>query len=131
MKIYKVIDVGEAQGSVDMQAVKRSGYDGVIIRAGYGNDPSQTDPYFEKNYENAMATDLMTGVYWFCYARDCNDAIAEAEACNQIIKGKIFPLGIYYDYEEDSIDYMDRCGANKIDMSESIAAWIQQMSSFG
>jgi LysM repeat protein len=103
----------------------------VIIRAGYGNDSSQADLSFEENYNRAVEAGLMVGTYWFMYARSKEEASAEADACHNVIKGKDLPLGIYYDYEEDTIAYMDRSGSSKDDMTGRIVAFIQRMLELG
>ena len=49
----KGIDVSVWQGAIDFNAVRNSGVDFVIIRAGYGTNSK--DKYFEENYRKAKA----------------------------------------------------------------------------
>lgn len=98
----KGIDVSQWQGNIDFNKVKNSGIDFVIIRAGYGRDISQKDPYFEQNYSRARAAGLKIGVYWYSYAVSADDAKREAQTCIQAIKGKKFEYPIYFDMEEKS-----------------------------
>ena len=49
----KGIDVSKHQGTIDFGKVKASGYDFVIIRAGYGRSITQMDERFEQNYRAA------------------------------------------------------------------------------
>lgn len=96
----KGIDVSQWQGNIDFAKVKASGVEFVIIRAGYGREVSQRDPYFEQSYKAAKAAGLDVGAYWYSYATDANDAKKEAQACAEIIKGKTFEYPIYFDLEE-------------------------------
>ena len=96
------IDVSQWNGNIDFKKVKATGVDFVIIRAGYGRDVSQKDPYFEQNYKGAKAAGLNVGAYWYSYAVSAADAVKEAEACLKIISGKTFEYPIYFDVEEQA-----------------------------
>ena len=96
------IDVSKWQGQIDFNSVKKAGYEFVIIRAGYGREVWQKDPFFETNYQRAKAAGLHVGAYWFSYATDPEDAKKEAAACMEVIKGKQFDFPIYYDLETDA-----------------------------
>lgn len=98
----KGIDVSQWQGNIDFNKVKANGIDFVIIRAGYGREISQKDPYFEQNYARAKAAGLNVGAYWYSYAISAADAKKEAQTCIQAIKGKQFEYPIYFDLEESS-----------------------------
>ena len=100
--MMKGIDISKWQKNVDFNKVKASGIDFVIIRAGYGKEVSQKDPYFDKNYEKAKAAGLHVGAYWYSYAETIEAAKQEAAACLSVIKGKQFDLPIYFDVEEKS-----------------------------
>lgn len=95
------IDVSKWQGTnIDWQAVKASGVDYVILRAGYGRIIDQKDPTFEANYAGAKAAGLDVGVYWYSYAMTNSEAEAEATVCLEAIKGKRLEYPVYYDIEE-------------------------------
>ena len=100
--MIKGIDVSTWQGNIDFAKVKASGIDFVIIRAGYGREITQKDNCFERNYENAKAAGLDVGAYWYSYADSTEDAVREAKACMEVIKGKKFEYPIYFDLEEQS-----------------------------
>lgn len=102
MTKIKGIDVSQHQGKIDFSAVKKSGIDFVIIRAGYGKYSKQKDPYFEQNYKNAKAAGLSVGAYWYSYAASAEDAKNEAKTCLEAIKNKKFEYPIYFDLEESS-----------------------------
>lgn len=106
--MLKGIDVSKWQGTIDWQAVKASGIDFAIIRAGLGNNPKQKDTCFERNYAGAKAAGVPIGAYWYSYASGVQDAIKEAEACLQVIQGKQFEYPIYYDLEDKSCATLGR-----------------------
>ncbi|MBR5939596.1 hypothetical protein IKZ77_03645, partial [Candidatus Saccharibacteria bacterium] len=121
-----VIDVSKHNGVIDFSQVKAAGYEGVLIRAGYGKDIKQKDPYFEINYKSAKSVGLHVGAYWYSYTETVKGARDEAITCAQVLAGKTFDLPIYYDIEEkrqieqgsvflgeiisEFCDYMERLG---------------------
>ena len=96
----KGIDVSKYQGKIDWGKVKADGVEFVVIRAGYGREISQKDPYFEENYKGAKAAGLRVGTYWYSYAESAEDAKTEAKSFLEAVKGKTFDLPVYYDVEE-------------------------------
>ena len=96
----KGIDISQWQGNVDFDAVKRAGYEFVMIRAGYGRYLSQKDPDFEQNYAKAKAAGLGVGAYWYSYAMTPDYARQEADICMQALEGKQFDYPIAFDIEE-------------------------------
>lgn len=98
--VAKGIDVSVWQAKVDWEKVEKSGIDFAIIRAGYGNLSSQKDKYFEANIEGAAKAGIDCGVYWYSYASSPEDAVLEAEACYEAIKGKKFAYPVYYSLED-------------------------------
>ena len=88
------------------QAVKDSGVDFAIIRAGYGKLVSQKDPTFDYNVQNAQRVGLNCGTYWYSYALTVEDAQAEAEACYEIIKNYDFNYPVYFDIEDPSQSHL-------------------------
>lgn len=97
----RLIDVSCWNSEIDYDAVKASGIDSVIIRAGYGREVYQKDSQFENHYAGARPAGMNIGVYWYSYADSVQDAITEAEACLECIAGKQFELPIYFDMEEN------------------------------
>lgn len=98
----KGIDVSSHQGNVDFQKVSKDGISFVILNAGYGRSASQKSIYFDPNYGKAKAAGLMIGAYWYSYAVSAADAVAEAQACMEAIKGKELDLPVFIDIEEQS-----------------------------
>lgn len=101
-RFSKGIDVSQWQGSIDWQAVKDSGVEFAIIRSGYGKLVSQKDPTFDYNMQNAQRVGLDCGTYWYSYALTVEDAVAEAEACYEIIKDYDLTYPVYFDIEDPS-----------------------------
>lgn len=93
------IDVSKYQGEIDFKKVKADGIDFVIIRVGYGRHAYQKDKFFERNYRLAENVGLKIGFYHFSYASDCDDAVLEARAFLENIKGKRFDLPCFFDIE--------------------------------
>ena len=98
--VAKGIDVSVWQAKIDWDKVAKSGVDYAIIRAGYGDLASQKDKYFEANIEGAEKAGIDFGVYWYSYASSPEDAVLEAEACYEVIKGKKFAYPVYYSLED-------------------------------
>ena len=91
------IDISYCQTAVDWNTLK---VDFVIMRAGYGKYASQKDNMFESHYKNACNKGINKGAYWYSYAMSEAEAVEEAKACIEVIKGKKFEYPIYFDVEE-------------------------------
>lgn len=99
---YKGIDVSRHQGTIDWAKVKKSGIEFVMIRAGYGKYSDQVDANFKTNITNAQKAGLDCGVYWYSYALNTSDALAEAKTCYNTIKGYKLSYPVAFDIEESS-----------------------------
>ena len=95
----KGIDISRYQGIPDFGKLKGE-VDYIILQAGFGKYASQKDAEFERSYSECKKHDIPVGVYWYSYAKSTADALAEAAACMEVIKGKQFEYPIYYDLEE-------------------------------
>ena len=94
----KGIDISRYQGTPDFAKLKNE-VDFVIIQAGFGRYARQVDAQFERNYQECKKHGIPVGAYWFSYAASAPDAIYEAAACAEVIKGKQFEYPIYFDIE--------------------------------
>lgn len=94
------IDVSEYQGDINWNEVRKNGVDFAIIKAGYGREYDQVDPYFHKNMKNAQAAGIDCGTYWYSYASTVEAAYKEADACYNTIKNYNFTYPVYFDIEE-------------------------------
>ena len=101
----KMIDVSYHNGNTNFDRVKSSGIDGVIIRAGYGLNT--VDKKFKDNIIKASAAGLHIGIYWFSYAFNTTQALAEARKCVATISiyKKYIDLPVFFDWEYDSMRY--------------------------
>ena len=99
------IDVSKHQGLIDWKKVAACGIEFAIIRAGYGKNT--VDPYFVENICGAQTAGLKIGVYWFVYALNEQDALANAEKFHNTIESykDIIDLKVWCDYEYDSDNY--------------------------
>ena len=103
------VDISSWQKGIDYNALKNTA-NYFIIRAGFGD--SDIDSQFENHYNNLQGKHL--GVYWYSYAKTCEQAKAEARLCLETIKGKKFDLPIYFDIEDSSMSGIDRETLNNI-----------------
>lgn len=97
----KVIDISAWQESIDWQAVKDAGVQGVIIKLG---ESIKLDNMFCEHINNAVANGLQYGVYYYSHAKSIDEARREAYQVDQWIKiylrGENPPLGIWFDAED-------------------------------
>lgn len=70
------MDVSVFQGRIDFPAAKADGIEAVYIRSSYGQNG--VDENFRANYAAASDADLSFGFYHYLYAREPEDARAEA-----------------------------------------------------
>ena len=107
----KIIDVSEHQGTIDWNAVKADGVEGVIIRAGFGR--GNIDEQFTRNVNGAIVAGIKyIGLYWFSYAYTDEMALNEANYLNSIAEPykADLNLGVYFDWEYDSMNYAKKNG---------------------
>ena len=95
---YKGIDVSSHNGNINWSDV-RGVADFAIFRMGYS---TTTDKKFVEYYKGAKAAGLALGGYWFSYALNVTQAIAEADACINLLKQYPLDLPVYYDFEDDT-----------------------------
>lgn len=122
----KGIDIYRGQGAVDWNAVKESGVQFVILKAGGSDDGFYQDAAFERNYAGAKAAGIAVGAYYYV-GRNCTskaDGIADAKRFAKIIEGKQFEYPVYIDVEATSPD--DRAGA-----TEACIGFCEYMESLG
>lgn len=95
------IDVSKWQGVIDWNAVKMSGTDFAIIKAGGSDAGFYTDSYFHQNYEKATKAGVDVGSYYIVGPKclSAEDGAADAYRFIDIIKGKKFSYPVYLDWE--------------------------------
>ena len=95
------VDLSEWQGDqVDFKKIREQGFSFVILRAGFS---VYMDACFERNYAAAKEAGLNVGVYLYSYAENADDALNEAAALREWLKGKTLEYPVYYDIEEPDI----------------------------
>lgn len=129
----KGIDVSKYQGNVDWAKVKASGVECAVIRAGYGR--TYTDPYFEKNVQGCIENGIEVGVYWFIYAINETEAIANADKCHAVInqyKNNI-ALKVWCDFEYDTDNNAKTRGVtfDKAKRTSIVKAFCERMKALG
>ncbi len=99
----KVVDISTFDKSVDFNKVKKAGYVGVVIRAGYGQ--TNVDDYFYEHIQQANRAGIPVGIYWFSYAYSEGMARNEARKCIELIKRYKVSMPVFWDFEYDSDRY--------------------------
>ncbi len=108
--IFNGIDVSRFQGNIDFDRVKASGIEAVYIKAGEGG--KITDPFFQRNYENASKAGLIVGFYYYLTALNPEEARLQAEDFYDLIRDKSFTARPVMDYE--NFDGLEREDINEI-----------------
>ncbi|MEG1437306.1 MAG: GH25 family lysozyme [Oscillospiraceae bacterium] len=96
------IDVSKYQGNIDWKAVKSSGVQFAIVRAGfrgYGSGVLVEDAKFKSNMKGALAAGLDVGIYYFSQAINEVEAVEEASLCVQLAKAYKVKYPIFIDTE--------------------------------
>lgn len=108
MSVKKYIDVSAHQGLIDFEKLKGN-VDGVIIRAGYGQN--NIDKQFIRNVTECNRLEIPCGGYWFSYAYTADMATKEAQYFIEAVKPYKMELPLAFDYEYDSVTYGQKRGA--------------------
>lgn len=103
--MIKGVDVSENNGIVDWQAVADAGIEFAMIRCSYGLNSK--DSMFANNVAGAKAAGLKVGAYHYSYALTPEDAIQEAQNCQDAISGVELDLPVFFDME-DADKYKER-----------------------
>lgn len=127
----KAIDISSWQGNVNMKAVRNSGIERVILRAGWGKN--NTDPKYGQNAEAMNALGVKGGIYWFSYALNVEMAKNEGIFAVQHAKKYWNKCAIAFDFEYDSVNYARK---NGVSITKSLAtqmalAFLTEVSNAG
>ena len=121
-KAYAV-DVSVHNGSIDWAAVKQSGIEYAIIRAGYcgyASGANNADKMFEENYAAAKAAGLKIGAYYYAQPTSTSSAKSQANYFLSLVNGKSFDMPLILD-----IEYAAENGKYTGKLYESLIAKIQ------
>lgn len=120
------IDTSYAQRAVDWDKVKKSGIDFVFLRIAhsYQADPFRTnsDEWFEYNFDRAKAAGLQVGVYYYSCATSITEAQKEAKYALSLLKGRDLDLPFVMDYEFQAGDERLHNAFNKMTTTKG-RAW--------
>lgn len=107
----KGVDIGDHNGSVDFNALKKAGIEFVMLKVGYGSDiRDQDDSRFEENVRKAEATGMPWGAWLYSYALNKEQALSEVEHMKRLLKGKRPTMPVAIDME-DADGYKSSRGA--------------------
>ncbi len=109
----KIIDISRHQDTIDFDALKASGIDGVIIKAGGSDDGIYEDSMYRRNVAECERVGIPYGLYYYVGPKCITpkDGVADAERFDKLIKdaGAKPAYPIYIDLE--STDPPDKAGA--------------------
>lgn len=106
----KGVDVSNHNGDIDINKIKKAGYDFVMIRCGFGDDiTSQDDKRFESNVKKCEDAGMPWGVYLYSYALTVDEAKSEVAHTLRLLKGKKPSLPVAFDME-DADGYKNKYG---------------------
>ena len=113
------IDVSKWNGTIDWNAVKKSGVSYVIIRCGYRGSTTGAlieDPVFKSNIKGANAAGLKVGVYFFSQAMNEVEAVEEASMTIGLIRNYSISYPVFLDVEPSGgrADAIDRNTRTKV-----------------
>lgn len=101
MPQFTGIDVSAWQGIIYWKAVKASGVQFVILKAGGSDDGFYEDYFFAQNYKDAVAAGLHVGAYYFV-GKNCKtaaDGKADAVRFLKILKNRSLDYPAFIDVE--------------------------------
>jgi len=131
--MVKMLDVSVYQGTVDWHKVKADGYEGVILRAGFGK--GNTDGRFYENIQGAINAGMKIGIYWFSYAYTVQMAKHEAIYCHATIGNykKNIELPVFFDWEYDSMNWAKKNGVtpDKKLITDMCVTFCEQIKAIG
>lgn len=120
----KIIDVSKWQQKIDFAKVKKAGFTGVMIRAGFGNKNGYLypDECFERFYADAVSADMHVGTYFYTSGlfHQAGRGAKEATYFLGLIKGKKFDLPIACDIELSPDGYRTATSKNAIDFCKHL-----------
>lgn len=93
----KGIDISYHNGTINMEQIKKSGIEFIILRIGAG---TKLDSKFFENYNKAMNLGIPVGIYLYSYALNTQDALQEANFVLNMIKNIKLEYPIFLDMED-------------------------------
>lgn len=122
-----ILDVSRWQGSIDWDAVKRSGkIDGVMLRVlGSKGGKPYLDPYFARNYAECARLGLPVGGYYYTCAVTQRQTEEELAALKTALRGKTFQLPLAIDVEDPRLRSLTpaKLSARVAEAAAQLEAW--------
>ncbi len=102
------LDMSQWQGNVNWNKIKQSGVDFVMLRLGYGkgrygSKNCTMDTKFKSYVEGAGRVGIPIGIYFYSYAKNPEQALAEAEFTIQQLEGIEVAFPVAFDIEDPAI----------------------------
>ena len=123
----EIMDVSRWQGSIDWDAVKRSGkIDGVMLRVlGSKGGKPYVDPAFERNYAACTARGIPVGGYYYTCAVTPQQTAAELAALRAALEGKTFQYPLAIDVESAGLRVLapEALAARVAEAAAQLEAW--------
>ena len=122
-----ILDVSKWQGSIDWDAVKRSGkIDGVMLRVlGSKGGKPYIDPFFARNYAECTRLGLPVGGYYYTFAVTQRQTEEELAALKTALRGKTFQLPLAIDVEDPRLRSLTpaKLSARVAEAAAQLEAW--------
>lgn len=106
------IDVSHYQGDINWKAVKEYGIEFAFIKCLQGK--SRVDECFHTNMKNAIANDILVGVYVYSKAKTIDDAVAEAKRVIKECSQYKLTYPVVFDFESKHFEDMSLAMRGKI-----------------
>lgn len=131
---FEGIDLSEVQDYVDFAAVKKSGIDFVMLRAGargYSTGQLIQDEYFADNLKRATDAGLDIGVYFFSQAVTKQEAVEEADMVLESLGEYRISYPVAYDMERVAYDGSRTDTLSKSERTEIALAFMKRIEDAG
>ena len=128
------IDVARYQGTIDWQAVSRSGVDFAIVRVGYrgmGDGEITPDPNGRYNMQEASKAGVPLGVYFFSTAVNAEEAQEEAAWVADLISGYPITYPVVYDCENFNNPESRQFHMTKTERTDVALAFLEAIEKLG
>ena len=121
------VDVSRWQGRIDWNRLKAAGVEFAMIKAGEGTGVERN---FYANINGAKEAGVYCGVYWFSNAHTYDEAIAEANACLEVISQYQLEFPVVCDFEYRSLKNNPLADSRK-DLTDALIGFLGTIENNG
>ena len=121
------VDVSRWQGRIDWNRLKATGVEFAMIKAGEGTEVERN---FYANINGAKEAGVNCGVYWFSNAHSYVEAVAEANACLEVISQYQLEFPVVCDFEYRSLKNNPLADSRK-DLTDALLGFLGTIESNG